>query len=361
MLIKPASSLCNLRCKYCFYHEEARTREVPSYGIMTRETSHTLIDRAFEEASGSVSFAFQGGEPTLAGLDFFNDFCDYADSVNVNKLPISYSIQTNGILCGSDTAWAEFFGKRKFLVGLSVDGTREIHDLNRITPGGDGSYSTVVKAAKNFDRFKVDYNILTVVNSSSVKHIIKIYNTYRKNGWNYMQFIPCLGDDAPDDKAYGTYLCTLFDLWYPDMEKFACGKGPRVSIRQFDDLLNMFLGQAPNTCGTMGICTIQYVSEADGGIYPCDFYCTDDKKLGNLHDMTMRALYESERAQEFIKSSARHPEVCRGCRWYALCRSGCKRYKGADGMYVYCGAFTRFMEHSYERFAKLARLLYSRN
>ena len=200
MLIKPASSLCNLRCKYCFYHEEARQREIPSYGIMSLETAEKLIIRAFEEASGRVGFAFQGGEPTLAGLDFFESFVELVNKHNVKKLPVSYSIQTNGILTAEKPEYAEFFARHKFLVGLSADGTKELHDLNRIYPDGSGTYSTVLKASRVLTKAGADYNILTVINSRTARHGTAIYNAYRKNGWDYMQFIPCLGDDAPDDK-----------------------------------------------------------------------------------------------------------------------------------------------------------------
>ena len=350
MLIKPASSLCNLRCRYCFYHEEARNREVASHGIMTPETAKQLIDRAYADATGHVSFAFQGGEPTLAGLDFFEFFTDYAKRANERRLAVSYSIQTNGMLLASDAKWADFFRRHAFLVGLSVDGTRDQHDLNRITPDGGGSYSNVLKAAAALDRAHVDYNILTVVNSSTVRHGVSIYNSYRKNGWRYMQFIPCIGEDAPDDAAYGDFLCTLFDLWYADMER-----GEVVSIRLFDNLLGLFAGYPPETCGMLGVCTVQYVVESDGSVYPCDFYAVDDRLLGNLHDSSLRTLFESETAQDFIRSSAVHDEGCRDCKWYAFCRGGCRRYKDENNRYLYCRGFYRFLDYSGERFSLLAR------
>ena len=135
--------------------------------------------------------------------------------------------------------------------------------------------------------------------------------------------------------------------------------GNRVSIRLFDNLINMIAGYPPETCGMTGICSVQYVAEADGGIYPCDFYCTDEYKLGDLHKMSLRELFESETAQNFIKRSCRHLDECKACRWYKLCRGGCMRYKDSNGKYVYCGAFTRFMEHSYRGFVDIIRKLQS--
>jgi len=324
---------------------------------MTREVSHRIIDRAFEEASGQVSFAFQGGEPTMAGLDFFRDFTEYVTERNSKHLPVSYSMQTNGVVIAENTEFAAFLADHKFLVGLSADGTKEMHDLNRIFPDGRGSYSTVQKAAKNLSKAGADFNILTVINSKTVRHAVSIYNAYRKNGWDYMQFIPCLGDDAPDDKSYGDFLCNLFDLWYKDMSS-----GKRVSIRLFDDIINMIAGYPSTTCGMSGVCTVQFVTESDGGIYPCDFYCTDEYRLGNLTDMSLRGLYECEKAQNFIKSSAHHRDECKNeCKWYPICRGGCRRYHDADGRYIYCKAYKRLLEYSYERFVKLIRLLTSHN
>jgi uncharacterized protein len=279
LLIKPASSLCNMRCRYCFYCDEASNRAVGSYGIMSEETTEIIIKRAMEEASFSVTFAFQGGEPTLAGIGYFRLFCELAKKYNKNDLQIHYSIQTNGILF--DNEWAVFLRDNNFLVGLSFDGTREYHA------------SRVLKCAALLDRYKVDYNILTVMTPVTARHIAKIYTFYKKQGWRYMQFIPCLSPlHDQESKNYALspdqwleYNKKLFDLWYTDNKiALTAGSLPAVSVRHLDDYLRLVAGQQPESCGTLGFCTVQNVIEADGSVYPCDFWALDEYKLGNIRE-----------------------------------------------------------------------------
>ena len=160
VLIKPASSLCNMRCKYCFYADITDNREVKSYGIMSEETLENLIKKAFEYASGSATFAFQGGEPTLAGLDFYRKLLQLEQKYNVKKIPVQNAIQTNGYVI--DEEWAKFLAENKFLVGLSLDGTRDIHDSLRVDAAGKGTFSRVEKTAKLFKKHGVEFNILCV-------------------------------------------------------------------------------------------------------------------------------------------------------------------------------------------------------
>ncbi|MFA6948505.1 MAG: radical SAM protein, partial [Eubacteriales bacterium] len=166
MLIKPASSLCNLRCRYCFYHDEAASRAVSSYGMMDAPTLDIIVRRAVTESSGHISFSFQGGEPTVRGIEYFellHEKCDYYKrSLGRSDITFSFSIQTNGILTASDERWAKLFAKYHYLVGLSVDGTKDIHDENRVDADGRGTYSRVEAAARMLGRHGVDFNILTV-------------------------------------------------------------------------------------------------------------------------------------------------------------------------------------------------------
>lgn len=352
LLVKPASSLCNLRCRYCFYHEEAKQRETPSYGVMTGDDRRKMLDRVFEAATGRVTIAFQGGEPTMAGLEWFESCVREAEERNAAKLPVSWAIQTNGIRTAEDPRWAEFFAKRHFLVGLSVDGTREIHDRFRVTPGGEGTYLTVCRAARILKKAGADFNILTVVNREVVRHAAKIYSTYRSNGWDYLQFIPCIGADAPESGEYGDFLLTLFRLWRDDLLA-----GRAVSIRLFDNLLSRYAGYPTEECSMNGYCSIQFVVEGDTSVFPCDFYCTDDRKMGDLRGSSLKELFEGETAQDFVKSSASIPDVCRSCEVYPLCRGGCRRYREDDmggGVYRYCEGYKRFLTESAQDFRRLA-------
>ena len=358
MLIKPASSLCNLRCKYCFYHDEASKRLTRSYGIMNTETLENIVRRVFDAATGEVTFAFQGGEPTLAGIDYYRKLFGLCDKYNLKKIKVSYAIQTNGTLIADDERWAELFAEHDFLVGISVDGIRDLHDMNRVDANGDGTYKKILQAVSILRRHNVRFNILTVINSVTARNISKIYKYYKSQNWRYMQFIECLDpiDEVPfgnenslTPERYLQYLKTLFDLWYHDMMA-----GDYISIRQFDNYLNVFAGYQPESCGMLGMCTIQYVTEADGSVFPCDFYVLDDYKIGNINDTGFKELFESGTAQNFIKESCTHSEKCKKCKWYRVCRTGCKRYKNM-GEYIYCEAIYEFFEYSSEKFFRLIK------
>ena len=150
MLIKPASANCNLNCRYCFYCDEGKNRENFSYGFMSEETLEVLVRKAFEYADGFCGFAFQGGEPTLAGLPFFQRLIDLQKKYNRNHIRVDNSIQTNG--CGLSEEWAEFFAREKFLVGLSLDGIKSTHDAYRVNRKGEGSFGEVMRTAEMFGR-----------------------------------------------------------------------------------------------------------------------------------------------------------------------------------------------------------------
>ncbi|MCL2813257.1 MAG: SPASM domain-containing protein [Oscillospiraceae bacterium] len=363
LLIKPASSLCNLKCRYCFYHSLAENRNLGSYGIMKPETAKTLIEKAADAATKSISFAFQGGEPSLAGAEYFEYFVNCANetiSKSQKKLRVSYSIQTNGI--NITEHFARFLKANNFLVGLSLDGPKEINDFLRVDPGGRGTYAKITKTAELFDRLKVDYNILTVVTAQVAKHIEKIYNHFKSRGYFYLQFIPCLeplGVSFFDEvysltpELYEKFLITSFGLWYGDFIK-----GSYTSIRFFDNLVRIAAGEEAEQCGTQGFCAGQFVIEADGSVFPCDFYCVDNWKTGNISDMSFEELYNSPTARKFSETSLykKHSdaerEKCESCEVYYLCRGGCRRDRdnqtdGAAKNNVYCGAlfnFYRFAE-----------------
>ena len=190
-LIKPASSLCNMRCKYCFYADETSLRSTPCYGVMSKETSEKIIDRAYEfTQNGGVGFAFQGGEPTVAGLDYFTHFVDYAKRKRPENVKLNFSIQTNGLLI--DENWCKLLAENDFLVGLSMDGPRDINDFSRIDASGEGTFDRVLKTAKLFKKHKVEFNILTVLTKQAAKHPTQLWNFYQRNGFDFAQIIPCL-------------------------------------------------------------------------------------------------------------------------------------------------------------------------
>ncbi len=363
LLIKPASSNCNLRCKYCFYHSIAENRQKESYGMMDIETLETLVKKALEYAEHVCTFAFQGGEPTLVGLDFYRKLIEFEKKYNVKKVQIHNALQTNGVVI--DEEWAKFLAENKFLVGLSLDGPKDIHDANRYDPVNKGSFNKIMETVKLFNKHRVEYNILSVITANTARHISKIYNFFKKNDFRYLQFIPCLdplGEEpgaydyslSPD--RYAVFLKTLFDQWYADILQ-----GNMISIRYFDNLVGMAMGQRPEACGMSGVCTCQFVVEANGGVYPCDFYVIDEWYLGNLKHDSLEALKKSERGTAFVEISKDIDPQCRECRWLNLCRGGCRRDRepfenNRPILNRFCSAYKDFFEYAGERIYNLARL-----
>ena len=190
VLIKPASGACNMTCDYCFYCDEAAKREQKFYGMMSEETLKNMIRRTMLHSEGSVSYTWQGGEPTLRGLDFFRKALYLQKKYNRNHLQVINAFQTNGY--GITDDWCMFFKENKFLVGVSVDGLPEIHDSIRHNKIGDGTFEQINKNIKLLDKYNVEYNILTVVTPKVAKNIKSIYAFYKQRGWHYQQYIACL-------------------------------------------------------------------------------------------------------------------------------------------------------------------------
>ncbi len=361
LLIKPASSLCNLRCRYCFYHSIAENRGTKSYGIMGPDTLEIIVKKALEFADYTCTFAFQGGEPTLAGLGFFRKLVELEKKYNIKGVQVNNAIQTNGMVI--DDEWSEFFAQNNFLVGLSLDGPRELHDASRQDAAGKGSFNRVLKTVSLFNRHGVEYNILFVVDSSVARYAVKIYNFFKKNGFRYLQFIPCLDPlyEKPGGHEYSLtperfsyFLKTLFDQWYSDIRK-----GDMISIRYFDNLVGMFMGIRPEACGMWGECSCQFVIEADGGVYPCDFYVTDEWYLGSIKEKGIEEIGHSENARRFIELSRYVDPECGTCRWANLCRGGCRRLRepfvgGKPVLNYLCQAYREFFEHAAGRLRELA-------
>ena len=362
--IKPVSGECGLHCRYCFYRDIARSREVPSYGQMTEDTARTLIAKAMAYGRSAYVFAFQGGEPTLRGLDFYRRFLELVEQANTRRVPVSYAIQTNGM--HMDAQWAAFLAQNRFLTGLSVDGTRDIHDFFRADGRGRGSFSAVLRAARLLEEAGADYNILTVVTKQLARHIRQVYAFYKKQGWRYQQYIPCLDPlEAPRGSLpysltparYGAFLEELFDLWCADLLA-----GDPVSIRYFDNLADLCRGYPPESCGLSGVCARQHVVEADGSVYPCDFYVLDAYRLGNILTEDFQELDQSPRLRTFVEDSLRRPEECESCSWLPFCGGGCRRERDpvlgrAESPSVYCSAYRRFLPYALPRLRRLTQRL----
>lgn len=319
-----------MRCKYCFYADVSSQRTVPSYGIMSKETADILIDRAVTAAGdrGRVHFAFQGGEPTLAGLSFFRYFVGAVRKRLSVRQKADYSIQTNGLAL--DDEFCDFLAENHFLVGLSLDGDREIHDSCRCDAEG-GSYQRVMKAAVRLKKHKVEFNILTVLTRKVAEHPTRLWNFCTKNGFAYLQTIPCLPPlEEPDQRefysltprVYGRFLKEFFRIWSDQLDR-----RNYISVRLFDNYVRMALGEIPEQCGMSGLCSAQYVIEADGSVYPCDFYVLDRYRLGTVQDHSFEEMNRSEVMRNFLKEGLHKPERCGRCPFLGICGAGCRRYR----------------------------------
>ena len=363
VLIKPASGLCNMRCRYCFYADVTEHRQVSSYGIMSEETAEALVRRAFEYATGEASFAFQGGEPTLAGADFYRFFLSAADRYNTKRLPVRYAMQTNGYDVPDELC--AILRDHRFLVGISLDGTGAIHDAARIDAHGEGTFKRVNATIAKLKEYGVDFNILSVVTEKTAKNAAEICRYFRSRGYRYVQFIRHVdgfGDaDEPTEwslspRRYANFLKTAFGYYYDSIMA-----GQYMSIREFDNFVMLAAGHPAECCGMNGPCPANLVVEADGGAYPCDFYVLDEWRLGNIRDDSVRDLLGSETAKRFRARSLKEEEKCRSCRWYALCRGGCARYREPaeeDGLRLnrYCESYLEFFPWAAERIARLAQM-----
>lgn len=353
LLIKPVSGACQLRCRYCFYHDLCERDPAERPAKMSEETLQLLLRRAFDFERERLVLAFQGGEPTLAGPAFFRRAVALADECNTQKIPVDLVLQTNGLLL--DGEWAAFLRERDFLVGVSLDGDEHTHDAARRDRDGNGSYARVGQAISLLSEAGVRFNILTVVNRENIDRPAELYADFRRRGFDHLQFIPCLspfgeGEDlSPSAAEFGKFLSVIFDLWYRDVRA-----GRAVHIRQFENYVDMLLGAPPELCGLAGVCAVQNVIETDGSVYPCDFYVTGEYCLGNIRDADFAALRGSEVARRFVGESLPVPAECRACRLYPICRNGCRRYRGEDGKNRLCEGYRAFFRHALPGLADIA-------
>lgn len=360
LLIKPASGNCNLRCRYCFYKDEMMNRETPIYSKMTEYMLEVLVKKALEYAEDSVTFGFQGGEPTLMGLDFYRTFCRLTEKYNRKHLKIYRAIQTNGILLNEE--WAKFFAEEKFLVGLSLDGPRPVHDKYRISADGEGTFKTVMHSARILSEAGADFNILTVLTEDSAGDIERIYKFFISNNFLYQQYIPCIEplndknkEYSLNTETYGKCLKKLFDLWYEDVIR-----GVPVYNRYFENLIDIIAGYEPESCDMRGYCSVQYVIEANGDVYPCDFYAMDDYRIGNIADDEFEEIDNNRFLKQFIQTSVNIHDKCKQCQWINLCRGGCRRNRETInnelGLNRFCDATEAFLSYAIDRLVYLANI-----
>lgn len=310
---KTVSEACNLACNYCYY---SRCGGRPG---RIQRIDDDVLEKFIKEymalSNGVASFTWQGGEPMLAGLDFFKKVVELQAKYAPRNTMITNAIQTNGTLITEK--WARFFKEYNFLVGVSIDGPRKINDKRRVTAAKTGSFQRIMKGIENLRKYQVDFNILTVVHEDNVHRPRELMEFYEREGFRFVQFIPGMDFRAQEaykepqylitPKEYGDFLCEVFDIWYNDGY-------PKMSIRFFDTMLNVYLNRQADLCIHRKYCANTIVLEQNGDAYPCDFYIQDDYKLGNVGTDRLEDLLNSEIYRKFRQLKPTIPEKCKGCQ-----------------------------------------------
>ena len=361
LLVKPAGPDCNMACSYCFYHKKTNLFPHAKIYRMHKEILEEMIRQATKQSSGQISFAWQGGEPTLMGLSFFKKAVSLQQLYGHDR-QVGNGLQTNGVLINKE--WAEFLNQYNFLVGLSLDGPKHVHDRYRHIRNGDGSWTQVVDKANLLLDKQVAVNALTVVTDYSASFPEEIYGFHKALGFNYMQFIPCVETDPEDaSKAapfsvsgikYGIFLCKLFDAWISDFRN----GGPTTSIRFFDSVFYRYVDMQPPECTLLKECGDYLVVEHNGDVFACDFFVEPQWKLGNIMEGKLLTMLNSKKQREFGRNKTKLDYSCRKCEWLRHCRGGCVKDRIRDPrdnkLNHFCKAFKMFFEHADSRLRKLA-------
>lgn len=327
VMIKPASSACNLRCQYCFYADLSRLRSIASHGIMSEALVDAMLENIRRELvpGDRITFAFQGGEPTLAGLSFFRHFTELTDRWDAG-IRVQYALQTNGLLL--DEEWCRFLKAHSFLVGLSLDLLPREHNAARVDPAGEGSWKRACGALMLLKAHQVEHNVLCTLTNRIARHPREVWKQLCKLDIRYVQFTPCLADleagmpgpYALESGNFAAFYKALFPLWLRDYRA-----GKYRSIKLFDDLVNLLAFGRATSCGITGRCQPQIIVEADGSVYPCDFYCLDRYCLGNITAVPLSTLLRAPAMADFLNRPHSAPALCRHCRFQRICGGNCKR------------------------------------
>jgi len=309
---------------------------------MTLETLERLVDTYLFYSYPNSTFAFQGGEPTLAGLRFFEKLIEFQKERGRGGQNVSNSLQTNGILLDDD--WCRLLAEYNWLVGVSLDGPEEINDLYRYNKEGRGAWKKVIQSIERLQKHKVDFNILCVASQANVEKPRDLYRFFRSLGVDNMQFIPLAefspgGEPLPYTIAaeqYGRFLVELFDVWWPDRRK--------TRIRFFDNLAEAVAGQKPSTCAMHETCDSYVVVEYNGDVFPCDFFVEKDWKLGNVAIDSWAEIARRTRRYQFAsKKTLAHPE-CTVCEYQSICHGGCPKlrhgpHRRFEDLDYFCAAY----------------------
>ena len=367
IMAKPIGPLCNLDCKYCFYLEKENLYPESNFR-MTDKVLESFIKQKIEAHKiPVVNFAWQGGEPTLLGVEYFQRVVElqnkYADGKSIEN-----AFQTNGVLL--DDNWGEFFSKNNFLIGLSIDGPREYHDKYRVNKGEKPTFDQVIHGLEILKKHDVEFNTLTVVQDHNSKHPLEIYRFLKEIGSGFMQFIPIVERSAenqntdglslvsPDYKekaqvtewsvkpeAYGNFLIEIFDEWVRnDVGEYF--------VQMFDVALEAWYGREPSLCVFRKTCGDAMAIEHNGDLFSCDHYVYPENKLGNILTENLENLINSPQQRKFGSDKQDSlPAYCLKCEVRFVCNGECPKHRfietpdGEKGLNYLCAGYRKFFNH----------------
>jgi len=366
VMSKPTGATCNLNCRYCFYLEKSALYPHGAMNTMSDEVLEAHIRQTFEsQPVPQVTLAWQGGEPTLMGLDFFRRAVSFEKRFARPGVQVERTIQTNGLLL--DDEWCRFLHDEGFLVGLSLDGPREMHDAWRRDRKGEGTFDKVLQAARLLQQYQVEFNILATANAANADHPLEVYHFFRdevKAG--YVQFIPIVVRDQNSRTGvaessvgalqYGKFLAAIFDEWVSrDVGK--------MFVLNFDFSLANWLG-VPSNCLFSPECGTALALERNGDLYSCDHFVNPEHLLGNILKTPMRALVDSEQQCRFGRDKlAKLPQYCRKCPVLFACYGECPKNRfintpdGEEGLNYLCDGYKHFFMHVDPKMKAMAKLL----
>ncbi|MDN7247057.1 anaerobic sulfatase maturase [Planococcus shenhongbingii] len=388
MLAKPSGPICNLDCHYCFYTEKEAFFTAPSRFRMSDETLEKYISEyILTQNVPEIPFVWQGGEPTLMGLDFYKKVIVLQQKY-AGKKRITNSLQTNGTLL--TTEWCEFLKEHNFLVGLSLDGPQHIHDHYRVDRGGKPTFQKVLKALHLLQEYEVSYNVLTCVTRESSEHPLEIYRFLKEQGVEFIQFIPIV-ERVPDEKAlnmglrhatppvvreeevhrtispwtvgsekYGDFLITVFDEWVRN-------DVGTVNVMNFEQALTSWLGLPSPSCIFAETCGRAAIVEHNGDVYSCDHYMYPEYRLGNLHEETFAEMIDSSKQKKFGENKKTSlPSFCQSCEVKFACNGECPKHRflmtpdGDPGLNYLCAGYKKYFTHIHRYMKVMAQLIENR-
>jgi uncharacterized protein len=358
LLIKPTSADCNLRCDYCFYLSRAALYPHTSRHRMSAEVLEQLIRTYLATDQPQYVFLWQGGEPTLMGLEFFRRVTSLQRKYGRPGAVVANGVQTNGVLI--DDALAAHWAAYHFLVGVSLDGPAAVHDRYRRTSGGHGSHSRVLQGIECLKRHGVEFNALVLVSTANVERGREIYEYLCELGIYYHQYIPCVEFDPRGRplpftitaSQWGDFLCAVFDAWL-------AGDFRRVSVRLFDSILVRMLGGDHTICHMGRNCCQYFVVEYNGDVYPCDFFVEADTKLGNIMQDSWQALHDSPAYRAFGRQKSAWHKRCASCPYLDYCAGDCLKHRlyggqGPRALSWLCEGWRQFYSHALPKLTRLA-------